>query len=409
MNAMEYKGFKAQIMEAPKLTGDCMHGLPPGNPVEVYPSDVFLKYPKQWMKNSSTFVVPVRPNFGLWFNFTDNPEMNTAVLPTIKGCNPITGLQTSGFHLERYEDKCPKHGCKFLADLFCPECNYKWPSRNYISAPAILWWDGWFNAKDGTVRQFFFSEEELRDVATHFIGKEQTVPAFGFAFYTPKVSRPEPSLKRQFFNKQSSSGSWISSSYHNELGGSCKLYGSSLNGSWVGEGFKGLDVDYSSTDLMNKHIVSTNSASFSDLACHEAAPSKQLNNVYTCSASSAAAAASASASAELPVKLGKRISHSFSKTLKKSSPISTEGLISEDMSHERSAKKEVKEVSVGAGAKIRQDLPNDPYPLDSWKDTPDASMTIYFVFQEKFEELKAGGLRDFSGVKEGMLAGVPVG
>jgi hypothetical protein len=36
-------------------------------------------------------------------------------------------------------------------------------------------------------------------------------------------------------------------------------------------------------------------------------------------------------------------------------------------------------------------------------------MTIYFVFQEKFEELKAGGLRDLSGKPEGMLAGMPVG
>jgi len=31
------------------------------------------------------------------------------------------------------------------------------------------------------------------------------------------------------------------------------------------------------------------------------------------------------------------------------------------------------------------------------------------LFQEKFEELKAGGLRDLTGVKEGMLANIPVG
>ena len=36
-------------------------------------------------------------------------------------------------------------------------------------------------------------------------------------------------------------------------------------------------------------------------------------------------------------------------------------------------------------------------------------MTLYFVFQEKFEELKAGGLRDLTGIKDGMLANVPVG
>ena len=69
----------------------------------------------------------------------------------------------------------------------------------------------------------------------------------------------------------------------------------------------------------------------------------------------------------------------------------------------------VKEVSVGAGAKINQELAPDPYALDTWKDTPDASMVIYFVFQEKLEELKAGGLIDLVGKKEGMLDGVPVG
>jgi len=72
------------------------------------------------------------------------------------------------------------------------------------------------------------------------------------------------------------------------------------------------------------------------------------------------------------------------------------------------AKKKV-EVSVGAGAKINQALNPDSYPLDSWKEEPDASMTVYFIFKEQFEELKAKGMRDLSGSKEGMLEGIPVG
>jgi hypothetical protein len=78
-------------------------------------------------------------------------------------------------------------------------------------------------------------------------------------------------------------------------------------------------------------------------------------------------------------------------------------------SAERGEPKVVKEVSVGAGSKINQALAADPHPLDSWCDTPEAVMTIYFVFQEKFEELKAGGMRDLEGKKEGMLSGLPVG
>jgi hypothetical protein len=36
MRLMEYKGYKAQIMEAERLTGDYVHGLPPGSPLEVF-------------------------------------------------------------------------------------------------------------------------------------------------------------------------------------------------------------------------------------------------------------------------------------------------------------------------------------------------------------------------------------
>ena len=188
---MEYKGFKAEIMEAPRLIGDHVFELPKGEALPVYFADEFINYPENWMKGQGVFVVPVNPDKGLWFNWRMNDELNTAILPTVKGCNPITGLQTSGFHLEQYENKCPKHGCDFMADRFCPECDFKWPERNYCSM-APLWWDG-FRADDGTVRQFFFTEEELRDVATHMIGKENTVPAFGFAFYTSKERREHPS------------------------------------------------------------------------------------------------------------------------------------------------------------------------------------------------------------------------
>jgi hypothetical protein len=68
-----------------------------------------------------------------------------------------------------------------------------------------------------------------------------------------------------------------------------------------------------------------------------------------------------------------------------------------------------KEVAVGAGAKIRQSLPVDKYDLDTWKNTPDAVMTIYFVFQEEFDKMAAEGFNDFSDKQNGMLNGLPVG
>lgn len=332
---MSYKGFSARIMEAKRLTGDYLHGLPSGSPLDVYYSEEFVNWPENWMKKS--FLVPVQPNKGLWFDWTKNSQINTAVLPTVKGCNPITGLQTSGFHLERYEDKCPKHDCNFQGDRYCPECDYKWPFGNYVSHPNTLWWDG-FRSDDGSVRQFFFTEEEMRDIATHLIGKENTVPAFGFAFYSPKKPREEQKTRsRETFTLSSSSSGLYKSRVIPDVS-TYKTYLTSSSPDMTGYTFVNSTGQLKNTSLENS--------------------AGQMKSAF--------------------------LEHTASE-------------------------RAIKEVSVGAGAKINQDLNPDTYPLDSWKEKPDAVMTIYFVFQQKFEELKVGGMRDLNGKKDGMLAGLPVG
>lgn len=366
---MKYKGYKAQIMEAERLKGDQVFGLPSGRSLPVYHSDIFLNYPENWMKGPSVFVVPVNTNKGLWFNFTDNDASNTAVIPTVKGCNPLTGLQTSGFHMERYDTKCPKHDCEFLADRFCPECDYKWPFGNYIAAPNVLWLDGWINTKDGSIRQLFFTEEEMRDIATRMIGNENTVPAFGFAFYKPKVPRPSQSNAYRGYigvSLSSSGGIWKKCSdgtgdtaYWKHLP---KIYNSTSTSI-----SKGTQVTYTNSMPLIGEVENRVPSGDSQIRC--------------CSAT--------------PADMSAEVIDVFRDEVK--------GLIDSDL------RKSVKEVSIGAGAKIEQKLVQDLFPLDSWCDKPEAVMTIYFVFHEKFEELKAGGLRDLSGKLEGMLAGMPVG
>lgn len=423
-NTMKYKEFQAQIMEAPRLVGDYVHRLPPGSALEVYPMDAFLKVPENWMRGQGVFVVPVRPNRGLWFNWRMNSEANTAIIPTVKGCNPITGLQTSGFHLEKYENKCPKHNVDFMADRFCPKCNYKWMPQNYVTAPNLLWWDTW-NTGDGIGRQFFFSEEELRDIATAMLGKENTVPAFGFAFYSPKERRPEIT--------------------HSSRYGLHLVGGQSLGimdqeyGSVIGESSDGgaLWMNALNTQLGNNPqgaatVYYTNSSSVTDGVKCSVTPTAAGAENYCSSDIQIKSAAQSHLHAAPQLQHLSKSSSSLKGIVrsKKSARISTKSFsfvpdsaICDDLDHEsipvaasavevqerRESKREVKEVSIGAGSQIDQGLIADPYPLDSWKDVPDAVMTIYFVFQEKFEELKAGGMRDFSGVKEGMLQGLPVG
>ena len=353
---MKYKGFFAQIMEAERLIGDQVFGLPPGQPLEVFYADQFEKWPEGWMHGAGVFLIPVRPNKGLWFSWVMNDSNNTAILPTVKGCNPITGMQTSGFHLERYETKCPKHGCDFIADRFCPECDYKWPPQSYICQPP-LWLDGFFT--NGHVRQFFFTEDELRDVATGLIGRENVIPAFGFAFYRPKEPRvnPQPVYRMKY----------LTAGFKLEDMGN------------VGYSY-GVSTDWESLSASNTTSSVLYTASSPCLMAATASVGEEKT----------------SASSD-PIKgtyrgVAKSVSYSDS-----------------DVSIRSLEKTAIKEVSVGSGARINQSVVQDPYPFESWKDIPDAVMTIYFVFQEKFEELKAGGFRTLEGKPEGMLTGIPVG
>lgn len=414
---MEHKGFKARIMEAERLKGDHVHGLPPGTPLEIYPVDAFLKPPENWMKGPGVFVVPVKANKGLWFDWTMNSALNTAVIPTVKGCNPITGMQTSGFHMERYETKCPKHGCDFLAERFCPECGYKWPAQNYITGHP-LWMDGWFNQNDGTVRQLFFTEDELRDIATAMIGKENTVPAFGFAFYSPKERRsdntqivwnnvytPKVSFNPTVLYTQtyySNSTGVVPDQAYSATAGLTGPTGSAGATGAVPCGFSAAAEEL-------------NECSFKEHFEHTAP--QTLNKAQARGISKLAKKIEEKTSGGLIMAKitddidGDNPSLSFEATRKTELRCRTIGDYQEDIVNipKKIIKLPVKEVSIGAGAKIKQDLNQDAYPLDSWRDAPDSVMTIYFVFQEKFEELKSGGMRDFTDVKEGMLSGLPVG
>jgi hypothetical protein len=364
---MEYKGFKAQIMEAERLTGDCVHGLPPGKAIKCYPVDIFLGAPISWCKGPGSFVVPVRPGYGLWFNWTQNDGNNTAVLPTVKGCNPITGLPTSGYHLERYDTKCPKHGVDFMHGRFCPECNYKWKPQNYVAAPNTLWWDVWAS-EDGIGRQFFFTEDELRDVATSILGEDK-IPAFGFAFYRPKVMRE---VQKAVYRGSIIYNTLSSDSFTNAvLDSKYKTYTTCSSDSIVG------DTKSSST---MKGIMKSKKVLESFTAGNY---SNDTEAVYMCD--------TAPVYKMVPVTDGDM-------------DMGVLGLVERSVDIPK-----VKEVSIAAGAKIAQNISEDPYSLDSWKETPEAVMTIYFVFQEKFEEIKSGGIRDLSGKKEGMLSGIPVG
>lgn len=380
---MEHAGFKANIMEAERLAGERTHALPPGSALPVHRVSEFKKHPDNWMEEDGCYVVPVKPNKGLWFDWTMNEALNTAVVPTVKGCNPITGLKTDRLGLERYENNCPKHDIKFTDDRYCEKCGYKWPAQNYVAHPNTSWWDG-FRADDGSVRQFFITEDMMRDIASHMIGKENTVPAFGFAFFKPKKTRREAVLDSfTISNNGCGCGHWHCGCGH--------WYHPFNSGPIFGDVHSSI-IPNSINGISNEHIYLSNNSNSADahieldsIQCSATGPQNYSQD-------------------EIPVLSQEEAEAKFDLSLKFQKKSKN---VLRSMSMSPSAPK--KEVAIGAGAKIEQGLIVDPYELDSWKEEPDSIMRIYFVFQNEFDHWKSFGMKDLDGKINGMLDNLPVG
>jgi len=385
MKIMDYLGFKARIMKAQRLIGSGVYGLPPGSPIEVFAVDEFEAPLEHWIKGAGNYVVPVDSDWGLWFDWTMNDKMNTAVLPSIKGMNPITGQRTNGFSLERYETKCPIHDEVFKEGMLCEKCGFKWPYQNYITHPNTLWWDG-FRTDDGKVRQFFFTEELSKSIPELVIGKEDTVPAFGFAFFRPKVTR-----------ETKTSGGIICSGggticpplydvhtyYSNSTINCCSVSESDLQAAQGVTGVQGITED---------PVQCAASASYETLGM------KQKRSKMTIRSSGNI----------VPNLAQPHLAPSCQRTPCPTKKLDLYGSLF-DVDQERSVKKRTSEVGVGAGAEILQGLQIDTLKVTDWEEKPSSVMRLYFVFVEQFEEIRAKGMKNLSGVPEGYLAGLPVG
>jgi hypothetical protein len=371
--SMKINGFVAKLMRAERLKDNgYAHNLPPGEPIPVFPIDMLPGCPDGWVRDAGSYVCPVAADWGLWFDWTKNDDMNTAVLPTVKGMNPITGRKLDGLSLEQYSSKCPVHDEEFKGDeLFCESCGYKWPPQSYISSPNTLWWDG-FRQPDGKVRQFFFSEDEARDIASLVIGKENTVPAFGFAFFKPKEERPS-----------SPSNPWaghVLSSYDGLIGCS-GIYDDDLmnmtfesSGDDMMLGFCDDGLDFEPDDLTPK------------VTCSVSPPKGILRGVTKTNAET-----------------------SSSPTASASSTSASKRLFANNVKATARMKSPKKEVAVGAGAEIEQDLARDPLGVDGWKNEAEGVVRLYFCFEEQFRYIADQGIKDLSGSDAGYLEDLPVG
>lgn len=324
-------------------------GLPPGAPRIGYPVDKFPASPTSWMHGSgkaSSYFVPILPERGMWLDFNGNNyhSHHVAVVVSVQGVNPLTGMKVDPIRLEQYKNKCPKHGTDFLQNRFCESCGFEWHPQNYLSSNngSPFWLDG-FRTEDGTVRQWYFTEEECKGVAAQLIGEER-VFAIGIAFYLSKNPKPVVRHTRRSYGYACGS-----------LGGGSPF----LASKGIASGFKGFAPSYEEYDV--QVLCSANNAA-------PTMDSMSLESVQTLSAD----------------------------------PTDYSGEIqqAEQASIERSLKK----IEIGAGAKIYQKINADPENLDFWQDEPAGMIYINYCDVATAERILAAGPRKQKA--EGFLDGL---
>ena len=363
VHTMTHGGFSASLMKAPRLKDiGRPHGLPPGERIPVIPISSLPGSPDSWSREAGAYVCPVDTDRGIWFDFTMNDRMNTAVLPSVKGLNPITGRPLDGPCLESYQNRCPVHDEPFGHDLLCEKCGFRWPTQNYVTHESTLWLDG-FRQPDGTVRQFFFTEDDKKDIASLVMGKQNTMPAFGFVFYEPKEKRREPQIyfreiQTKPFAPQKNSGTpwWGVNTDHAYYAG-----GTTEADDCFGMGEITGDLDMSDgNDCLN--YCSSVDLQSSTTVCNTSSLARGM---------------------------------SFTSNVSKSSPLRS---------------KSVRTASVGAGAEIKQDIRRDELGIDGWKEEPSSIIRLYFCFEEQFRQIvEKGGVTGIQTKSSGFLDGLPVG
>lgn len=379
--------LKSRMNEEDLVADEMPNALPPYKPVRPYSVDEFPACPSHWMKSSDkvrSYFVPIADKNGLWLDFNENLKNthHVAVVISIQGVNPITGMPC-GEHLEQYTNKCPKHNIKFGADRFCSKCGYKWPKQNYICTNATphgeFWLDG-FRSIDGIVRQYILTQEKARGIAKNIIG-EQRVYSIGLNFFLSKNKKKIYKDSRLgFYSPVHVPVDWqipnsISVSFDSNLKGLLTKGGST----------KCCLKNYQSTDSVNCFY---NSSEIAD-------------NDYSLNAPMPCASAPGAASAENDSCAGK----SFKAMRQRAGGASCSCGSSRAVNAVRSV--DVKQLEVGAGAKIRQMVHDDPENLSFWQDNSEAMICINYALIDDARRIIESGRN--ASCSEGFMSNMIIG
>ena len=387
---MRVNGFGCGFNMPEALSGESSFGLPPYAKRMPYLVDKYPACPENWMRSEGkvkSYFVPVVEGKGMWLDLNENCSHthNVAVVISIQGVNPITGMPCKDAHLEQYIEECPKHKAKFGPDRYCEKCGYKWPKQNYISTTATpdgaFWIDG-FRSIDGVVRQYILTEEKMRGVAANIIGKDR-VYAIGLSFFTSKEKKPV----KQDYSVLRAGGNLLGwySPIHTPVNWQTKGINTSTNYADYTGTYK---VDSSNDTLDFKVSCSTKGGglSSSDAPRYASEPKKSHTKWQS-------------------------ITHKKMASKRSHDVVGASSLVMGDWDHDAHTYgvKIDKNLEVGAGANINQKIYDDPERLDYWHDEPDGIICISYCTEALCKKIVEKGEVDLSGHPEGFLKEVPVG
>ena len=412
---------------------ETQHGLPPHNERPAYKVDEYPACPSSWMHGSNkagSYFVAIEEGQGMWLDF--NPcaksKYHVAVVISVQGVNPITGQKSDKLRLEQYKECCPVHeNEKFKQDRFCEKCGFAWPAQNYLATTGTpvryFWLDGFRNA-DGTVRQYIFTAEEMKGVASQIIGKDR-VFAIGIAFYLSKKEKPvkEESPAR---------GSWIYATPQamgfsdpppvDDLYIDCAIGNTKWEGNDVYKGISDNSVKPSVTNdnLYSEDDIQVLSGEEAKRKRPEMYDSKGVMRSSKKAKGPSGSKMSANIDADVEVFSTKPVALNSLKVqgmaadqeVRTSSGIYEPDVVDgskESVTYalgplgpKKESRKQVAPVSevsvkaleVGHGAAIKQEVHPDPEDMDFWRDEPEAFIYVNYCSPEECQKIIDSGKRD---------------
>jgi hypothetical protein len=276
----------------------------------------------------------------------------------------------------------------------------KYPKQNYLSTTGTpegrLWLDG-FRSIEGAVRQYILTAEKMRGVASNVIGKDR-VYAIGISFFLSKEKKDfltVPPITPNFGNQYNYGGAIITNNvnhppqFYSPVHTPIHWKGPSSSSSSFGG--------------------STSCASSSSSSVSSGPPNRRTRRAMSKKRGGRRKGAGGQARV-ISTHGGVPDMDQISLVQAQLAETVNDPNLQITAHHAYCVQEvETKNLEVGAGASIDQQVYDDPEQLSFWRDEPEAIICVNYALEEEVAQIIAQGSKSLEGHKEGFLQNVPVG